>query len=1150
MSAILEKEISPSTVRGAFNHIDGEDFYKIENVSEIPDFFISVVSHADHWLFVSSNGGLTAGRVSPETALFPYTTVDKIHDSVGTTGCVTLMHVKSGGQTFTWEPFGRLHDPAETTRSLYKSVLGNKLCFEETHRLLGLTFRYQWSFSDAHGFVRRCTLDNHSGKDVQVDLLDGFLNVLPAGAPRFAQTNTSNLVDAYKWTELDHASGVACFTLYSGITDRAEPFESLRANTIRQSGLPQATVSLSAEQVTHFRRGLSVTPESITRGKRGAYLVNATLTIPAQEKADWLFTAEVEQDQVSVVALQQDQQSYTTLSAEIANAEALGNEALSKIMASADGFQATAEQTVSVHHYANVMFNVLRGGIFNDQYQINRDDLKKTVASFDHSIGRRHASWFDNLPETLRLEALLKAATELGDPQVIRLCREYLPIRFGRRHGDPSRPWNQFAIELVDEANEPLLSYQGNWRDVFQNWEALAFSYPNFVESMIAKFVNASTVDGYNPYRITNEGIDWEVEEPDDPWSYIGYWGDHQIIYLQKLLELSGNFNPDRLKEMLGQRVFCYANVPYRIRGFDALLADPKNTVDFDEDLAGRIEHEVTKRGADGKLVLDPDGNVYRVNLTEKLLVPLLAKLSNLVVDGGVWLNTQRPEWNDANNALVGNGLSMVTLYYMRRFVTYQQTLFTALPESVSLSSEVAEWLNETASALAQHVSDMGGKASSPADRFSLLESLGRAGERYREKAYGDAAFRERCDIASEAIQGLLASALTAIDQSIATNRRDDGMYQAYNILEKGDKEIDIESLYPMLEGQVAALSSGAIKTDEAIEIISALFASPLYLKNEQSFLLYPDRALPKYLDRNKIPTKEAKAIGLIKKMTANADHRLVVRDSNDTYRFQADLNNQGAVAQRLETLRHDYADAVDRDAEKILDCYERVFDHRAFTGRSGTMFGFEGLGCIYWHMVSKFLLAVQECYFAAQASDAQTDSKKKLGELYYQVRNGIGFNKTPLQYGAFPTDPYSHTHGNGGAKQPGMTGQVKEEILTRFGELGIHVTNGCINVSPTLLRQREFSTTAHQLRYLDVNNVWQDMALPESSLAFTWCQIPIVYVLDDDREPTITIELSNDESRSLSGMHIPRAESRSIFDRLGTIACITVILNRQQLLD
>ena len=55
----------------------------------------------------------------------------------------------------------------------------------------------------------------------------------------------------------------------------------------------------------------------------------------------------------------------------------------------------------------------------------------------------------------------------------------------------------------------------------------------------------------------------------------------------------------------------------------------------------------------------------------EKLLVTLLAKFSNYVPEGGIWMNTQRPEWNDANNALVGYGLSMVTLYYLHRFQTY-----------------------------------------------------------------------------------------------------------------------------------------------------------------------------------------------------------------------------------------------------------------------------------------------------------------------------------------------------------------------------------------------------------------------------------------------------------------------------------------------
>ena len=65
----------------------------------------------------------------------------------------------------------------------------------------------------------------------------------------------------------------------------------------------------------------------------------------------------------------------------------------------------------------------------------------------------------------------------------------------------------------------------------------LCASYPQFIEGMIHKFLNATTFDGYNPYRVTKGGFDWETIEPDNPWAYIGYWGDHQIIYLLKFLE-------------------------------------------------------------------------------------------------------------------------------------------------------------------------------------------------------------------------------------------------------------------------------------------------------------------------------------------------------------------------------------------------------------------------------------------------------------------------------------------------------------------------------------------------------------------------------------------------------------------------------------
>ena len=161
-------------------------------------------------------------------------------------------------------------------------------------------------------------------------------------------------------------------------------------------------------------------------------------------------------------------------------------------------------------------------------------------------------------------------------PDLLRLAYEYLPLTFSRRHGDPSRPWNRFAIRMRDEAGNPCVSYEGNWRDIFQNWEALGLAYPDLFDSFIAKFLNASTVDGFNPYRVTSDGIDWEVPDPANPWSHIGYWGDHQIVYLFRLLEWSVNFHPHRLRELIAQPIFSYANVPYRLDSYRAMTRNPR----------------------------------------------------------------------------------------------------------------------------------------------------------------------------------------------------------------------------------------------------------------------------------------------------------------------------------------------------------------------------------------------------------------------------------------------------------------------------------------------------------------------------------------------------------------------------------------------
>jgi hypothetical protein len=1142
--------VGPEAVAGGFVDVNDERYYVVRNVDKMPPFFVTVISSADHWLFASSSGGLTAGRVSPDSALFPYITVDKVHESGSHTGCRTILRVGDKDKQLTWEPFRPDCDGhSNTHRNLYKSVLGDKLCFEEVNRDLGLAFRYTWSTSDEYGFVRRCELQNLANDAVDVDVIDGLQNIMPAGTPRSAQANLSNLVDAYKWSELDEGSRLAIYALYSGISDRAEPSESLKANVVYSLGIENPRVLLSSLQLDRFRQGKPVTQEARKRGIRGAYFVNARMTLAGRASRSWQIVADIERDQVQVVDLIRQLGDPHGTARGVARSVADGRDALARIVAAADGFQSTAEEAVTAHHCANVLFNVLRGGIFDDQYRLSASDFANDVRLFNRRVHARHRELFDELGETIEVEELLSLVKKTGDPQLERLYYEYLPITFGRRHGDPSRPWNKFSIRLKDASGNRLLSYQGNWRDIFQNWEALAFSFPGFVEHLIAKFVNASTVDGYNPYRITKEGIDWEVEEPDDPWSNIGYWGDHQIIYLLKLLELSRRFQPARLRALLHRPIFSYANVPYRIRGFAELLTSPKKTVDYDHALAERIADRVTAMGADGKLVLDASGDVYQVNLLEKLLVPLLAKLGNLVIDGGIWLNTQRPEWNDANNALVGHGMSMVTLYYMRRYLRFLQTLLAGESGSVELSAEVGNWLTDTANALAQIRSLLADGPINASQRFESLQALGLAAGKYRQSIYRDHPFSAKLPRPLGQVTALLDDALAAIDHSIDSNRRDNGTYNAYNLLDLGEREVRIDSLYLMLEGQVAALSSGAIAPAAAADLLEALFESDIYRPDQRSFMLYPDRPLPGFLEKNRVPAEAVAGIALLGRMLEAGDRRIISRDADGHYRFNADFRNAGDLDLRLDALSGRYSDDVESARRPLRDLYESVFRHREFTGRSGGMFGFEGLGCIYWHMVSKLLLSIEENFFAALDQGAPATVCQRLGALYYRVREGIGFNKTPAEYGAIPTDPYSHTPGHGGAQQPGMTGQVKEELLSRFGELGLRVSDGRVHFDPSLLRAREFTNEPRPFRFLDVEGRWQVLTVPASGLAFTWCQVPFVYRLAGEGSASLAITLEDGGTQTMQRLSLTAELSSALFRRSGRIRQVSVSLPAEALL-
>ncbi|HWA84848.1 MAG TPA: hypothetical protein VG710_01385, partial [Opitutus sp.] len=1081
--------------------------------------------------------------------------VDRIYDSAGATGPFTAIRLASGGREVLWEPFAahtsRIH---EITRNLYKSIEGDRVWFEEINSELGLVFRSGWATAEEHGFVRECEIENLGSARVTLQVLDGLRNLLPPEINSRLQRDSSCLVDAYKTAELLADSTLAVYALAAGITDRPEPVEVLRASTVWSEGLPGARVLLSSLQLGAFYRGATVTTETRRRGQRCVYALAGELTLAPRASHRWLMVTDYNLAQAEVVARHRALKAGD-LGPQVRRAMNESTTRLRALVGNCDGRQAGGAESVTAHHFANTLFNLLRGGAFATGYEIPSSDFAAFVRCRSRATAERHAGLLAALPATLRRSALRSRLATAGDPGLERLGLEYLPLIFSRRHGDPSRPWNRFAIHTRDETGARVFHHEGNWRDIFQNWEALCLGFPEYFESVIATFLNASTIDGYNPYRLARDGVEWEVPDPADPWASIGYWGDHQVVYLLKLLEWSSRFYPDALAGWLRRELFTFADVPYRIASFAQMQRDPHHTIQFDaarhRAIAGRVAHE----GADARLLRGGDGEILRVNLTEKLLLLLLTRLANLVPGGGIWMNTQRPEWNDANNALVGYGVSVVTLCYLRRLLVHiRGAIFHSLgSEPVALSAPLVTFARQVAAALDRHRTVLDAPELDDATRRTIVEALSTAGSDYRETVYSNPA-AARATLSPAELDHLLATALAFVDHSLRANRQPDGLFHTYNLLELTNAiaagggahprppGLKLQHLEPMLEGQVAALSSGLLTASEAAALLGALRASPLYRADQHTYLLYPDRQLPSFLERNIVAPELVASSPLLTAMAAAGDHRLIRRDAAGDHRFHPDLVNREALDARLCSLAPEprWTELVARDSARVAEIFETVFHHRAFTGRSGSMFGYEGLGCTYWHMVAKLLLAVQENFHAAAA--ARDPAAVELARRYHDIRSGLGFNKTAREYGAFPTDPYSHTPGHSGAQQPGMTGQVKEEILTRFGELGVGIAHGTVRFEPLLLGAAEFTAAPASFRHPASDGSETTTALPAGALGFTFCGVPVIY-----RRATgarrLRVYGRGSTVREITGGALDAGLSTELFARSGHILRIEVDL-------
>ena len=1108
---------------------------------------MSINSADNHWMYISSTGCLTAGRGQAKYALFPYVTDDLLHQNAHYTGPSTHIFVKQNNKKYLWQPFSDQIESYKKEQNLYKNSLGNKIVFEEVNHSLGLTFLYSWQASSRYGFVKKTKLINHSEVKVKVKLIDGLKNILPAGLELRTQQEMSNLANAYKVSECNPDYNYALYYMNALLMDKPDPGESLFSNMVWSFSKEKFELSVNQKSINTFLNDQCFTGDLLIKGKEGSFLNYIEKSLDQNHEMCWYIVADVQKSQSDIVGIVSDLKEHDTLKDKLEESILDNYYEFEKNIGMADGFQCTNNNMNDLHHTANVTYNVLRGGIFFDNYNIQKTSLVSFLKVRNKNIFETYKNDISTLPDTFSIKDLKEFSDRSNDPSFRRICREYLPLTLGRRHGDPSRPWNHFNIITKDSNNQPVLYYEGNWRDIFQNWEALGLSYPHSWESMICIFLNATTADGYNPYRITSHGIDWEIIEPDDSWSHIGYWNDHQIIYLLKLLEHQKNNDPKKLEQLFTERIFSYANVPYRIRSFNEIIENPKETIDFDFDAHTAVMDLDDELGSDGRLILNSDKTVYHVTLCEKILVLTLAKVCNYVPGAGIWLNTQRPEWNDANNALVGNGTSMVTVYYLKRFLKFFKNMIINLDiDHVDVSVEVLNWFNKVESVI-QESTRTSHTGIPENDRMAYVSKLGKVYEDYRNEIYsrGFSTFEK---LSLEKLEHFISLISNQFDETILDNRRKDGLFDAYNTININlqNQSMDVKKLDLMLEGQVAGLSYKSEHFSSNIQTLESLYSSSLYRPEMNSFILYPVKGIVPFLKKNIINPQDLQKSTLLVQMVNLKITSIVQQDSEGNFRFNPNFRNINDLYGAVKNLPKSRFKNVsfEKELKIISEVFELVFNHRNFTGRSGTMFSYEGIGSIYWHMISKLLLATQENYFSAKNHNSLgNEIAQDFKYYYFKIRSGLSASKSPKEYGAFPFDPYSHTPSHSGAQQPGMTGQVKEEIITRYGELGCFVEDGCIVFDTSLLPKSEFLKTEKVFSYFDTSKQKCQIRISQNQLAYTFCQVPVICTLSK-LNSFVTLYLKDETKVTIKGNTIDKENSKFIFERAGKVKRIENIIN------
>ena len=114
------------------------------------------------------------------------------------------------------------------------------------------------------------------------------------------------------------------------------------------------------------------------------------------------------------------------------------------------------------------------------------------------------------------------------------------------------------------------------------------------------------------------------------------------------------------------------------------------------------------------------------------------------------------------------------------------------------------------------------------------------------------------------------------------------------------------------------------------------------------------------------------------------------------------------------------------------------------------------------------------------------------------------------------------------------------------MAELGVKTQAGKLVFKPYLLHKDEFLQTTLQAHFVLVDGSSKSVQLEKNMLAFTVCQVPVVYTISNSNY--IEVGYANGTYEVVESLELSKEISKQIFQRTNTVAHIKVFLTEAHL--